>query len=193
MIVLVAGLLLFLGVHSVSIVSTAWRDSIAESIGENAWKGVYSVVALVGFCLIIYGYGLARQTPVVLYVPPLWLGYVAIGLMLPAFVMMLSPYFPGRIASTAPHPMLLATKLWGLAHLLANGMLADVVLFGSFILWAGMDRVSMKRRESRSIPCLPKSRWNDLILVALGLGIYAAFIGGVHLRLIGMPSGTPGG
>ncbi len=191
--VLVAGLLLFLGVHSVSIVSVAWRDSVAERIGENAWKGIYSVLALAGLVLIIYGYGLARQAPVVLYVPPLWLRYVAIGLMLPVFVLLLAPYFPGRIAATAPHPMLLATKLWALAHLMANGMLADVVLFGSFILWAGMDRVSMKRRALRPLPGLPKSRWNDLILLVLGLGIYAAFIGGLHFWLIGMPIGTPWG
>lgn len=190
---LVAGLVLFLGVHSVSIVSNAWRDSVEQRIGENAWKGIYSVISVAGLALIVYGYGLARQAPVPLYVPPLWLRYVAIGLMLPVFVLLLAPYLPGRIASATPHPMLLATKLWGIAHLLANGMLADVVLFGSFVVWAGADRASMKRRKPREVPGLPESGLNDLILLVLGLGIYVAFIGGLHSRLIGMPVGTPWG
>lgn len=190
---LIAGLVLFLGVHSVSIVNAEWRDGIVNRIGKSAWQGIYSLIAVAGVALVVYGYGQARLEPIVLYVPPLWLRYAAIVVMLPVFVLLLTPYFPGRIKAVVPHPMLLATKLWGLAHLFANGMLADVVLFGSFILWAGMDRVSMKRRESRPVPSLPESKFNDLIVVAVGLGIYAAFIGGFHFWLIGMPVGTPWG
>ena len=190
---LVIGLALFLGVHSVSIVNATWRDSVVARIGKGPWQGLYSLVAVAGLALIVYGYGVARQTPVLLYVPPLWLRHLTLVLMVPVFVLFLAPYFPGRIKTKARHPMILATKLWALAHLLANGSLADVVLFGSFIAWAGMDRVSMKQRETREVPGVPPSRWNDLVVLTLGLIIYAVFIGGAHLRLIGVPVGTPWG
>ena len=190
---LIIGLALFLGVHSVSIVNAAWRDNVVARIGKGPWQGLYSLVAAAGLVLVVYGYGVARQDPVILYVPPLWLRHLTLGLMIPVFVLLLAPYFPGRIQTTARHPMLLATKLWALAHLFANGTLADVVLFGSFIAWAGMDRVSMKRREQREVPGASPSKWNDLIVLALGLIIYAVMVGGAHLRLIGMPVGTPWG
>jgi len=190
---LIIGLALFLGVHSVSTVNAAWRDGIVERIGKASWQGLYSLVALAGLVLIIYGYGLARQEPVFLYTPPSWLRNIALVLMIPVFVLILAPYFPGRIKTTARHPMLLATKLWALSHLFANGTLADVVLFGSFIAWAGMNRMSMKRREPRTVPGAPSSKWNDLIVPALGIVIYAIVVGGAHLRLIGVPVGSPWG
>ena len=190
---LIIGLVLFLGVHSVSIVNAAWRDSVVARIGKGPWQGLYSLVAVAGLVLVVYGYGVARQDPVILYVPPLWLRHLTLVLMIPVFVLLLAPYFPGRIKTTARHPMLLAAKLWALAHLFANGTLADVALFGSFIAWAGMDRVSMKRREQREVPGASPSKWNDLIVLALGLIIYAVLVGGAHLRLIGMPVGTPWG
>lgn len=193
MTILIIGLVLFLGVHSVSIVNAAWRDSVVARIGKGPWQGLYSLVAAAGLVLVVYGYGVARQDPVILYVPPLWLRHLALVLMIPVFVLLLAPYLPGRIKTTARHPMLLATKLWALAHLFANGALADVVLFGSFIAWAGMDRVSMKRREQREVPGASPSKWNDLIVLALGLIIYVVMVGGAHLRLIGMPVGTPWG
>jgi len=191
--ILIIGLVLFLGVHSASIVSVEWRDGVVARIGKGPWQGLYSLVAVAGFVLIVYGYGLARQDPVILYVPPGWLRNLTLILMLPVFVLFLAPYFPGRIKTVARHPMLLATKLWALSHLLSNGAFADVVLFGSFIAWAGMDRVSMKGREQRELPGAPPSKWNDLILLTAGLVIYAVFIGGAHLRLIGVPIGTPWG
>jgi uncharacterized membrane protein len=190
---LIIGLTLFIGAHTVSIVNVAWRDGVVERIGKGPWQGLYSLVALAGFVLIIYGYGLARQEPVFLYVPPMWLRTIALVLMIPVFVLFLAPYFPGRIKTTVRHPMLVATKVWALSHLFANGTLADVVLFGSFIAWAGMDRVSMKRREPRALPGAPSSKWNDLIVLILGLAIYAVFIGGAHLWLIGVPVGSPWG
>lgn len=191
--ILIIGLMLFLGVHSVSIVSSSWRDDVVARIGKAPWQGLYSLVALAGLILIVYGYGLARQAPVILYVSPGWLRNLALVLMIPVFPLFLAPYFPGKIKRIARHPMLVATKLWALSHLLANGALADVVLFGAIIAWAGMDRVSMKRREQRALPGAPPSRWNDLIVLALGLAIYAAFIGGGHLWLIGVPVGSPWG
>jgi uncharacterized membrane protein len=190
---LLIGLALFLGVHSISIVNVAWRDDVVTRIGKRSWQALYSVVVLAGLILIIYGYGLARQAPVLLYVPPLWLRNLTLLLMLPVFILLLAPYLPGRIKMIVPHPMLLATKLWALAHLFANGTLADVVLFGSLILWAGMDRVSMKRRDSRPVPGLPASGWNDLLVFLLASVLYVAFIGGVHSWLIGVPIATPWG
>ncbi len=134
---------------------------------------VYAVVSLVGFALLVYGYGLARQAPVVLYTPPDGLRHVALLLMLPVFVLLLAAYLPGRIKTAAKHPMLLATKLWATAHLLANGTLADVLLFGGFLAWAVADRISLKRRAPRPMPGMgPPRVLNDVIAVVGGLGLY---------------------
>ena len=187
MIYLVLGLVLFLGVHSVSIVSPAWRDARAAAMGEGAWKGLYTLASIVGFVLLIYGYGLARQEPVVLYPPPAALRHLAMLLMLPVFALLLAAYLPGRIKRAAKHPMLLAVKLWALAHLLVNGNLADVLLFGGFLLWAAADRVSMKHRVQRPLPGAPTSPMNDVIAVVAGLAIYALFVFWAHTALIGMP------
>ena len=184
--ILVLGLVIFLGVHSLALVSPATRDQLAARLGEKAWKGLYSLVSLAGFILIIHGYGLARQHPVVLYAPPDWLRGVALVLMLPVFPLAIAAYLPGRIRAGAKHPLLFATKAWALAHLLANGMLADVVLFGSFLLWAGADRVSLMRRAPRQVPVLPPTRANDLIAVIAGLAVYAIFLTGVHAALFGV-------
>jgi uncharacterized membrane protein len=151
MTLLIIGLVLFLGIHSVSIFAPTWRDQQFAQRGEAAWKGVYSVVSLIGFVLLVYGYGAARQAPVVLYTPPAAMRHIALLLMLPVFPLLFAAYLPGRIKSAAKHPMLAATKLWALAHLLANGNLADVLLFGGFLAWAVADRISLKRRAHA--PC----------------------------------------
>lgn len=187
MIYLVLGLVLFLGVHSLSIAAPAWRDARAAAMGEGAWKGLYTLASIVGFVLLIYGYGLARQEPVVLYTPPAALRHLAMLLMLPVFALLLAAYLPGRIKRAAKHPMLLAVKLWALAHLLVNGNLADVLLFGGFLLWAAADRVSMKHRVQRPLPGAPTSPMNDVIAVVAGLAIYALFVFWAHTALIGMP------
>lgn len=186
MTLLILGLLIFLGVHSVSIVAPHWRDAQAARLGENAWKGLYTLLSLAGFALIVIGYGQARQAPVVLYVPPVALRHVAALLMLPVFVLLLAAYLPGRIKSAARHPMLVATKLWALAHLLANGNLADVLLFGGFLAWAVADRVSMKHRVQRPLPGAPAGRFNDTIAVVAGLALYALFVTVGHRWLIGV-------
>jgi uncharacterized membrane protein len=185
MTLLVLGLVLFLGIHSVSIVAPAWRDAQAAR-NEKAWKGLYTLIAVAGFVLLVYGYGLARQTPVVLYAPPTWLRHVSLLLMLPFFTLLLAAYLPGRIKTAARHPMLLATKLWATAHLLANGNLADVLLFGGFLAWAVADRISMKRRSARAVPGAPAGPLNDPIAVVGGLGLYALFVLGGHAWLIGV-------
>jgi len=185
--ILLLGLVIFFGVHSVSIVSDAWRDRTAERIGEWPWKGLYALVSAVGFGLIVWGYGLARHEPVVLYTPPEWLRSVAMVLLAPVFPLLFAVYLPGRIKSAAKHPMLAATKLWALAHLLANGTLAAVLLFGAFLVWAVLDRISMKHRAQRPIPSVPPGKANDVIAVAGGLALYVAFVFGLHGWLIGVP------
>ena len=184
--VLVAGLLLFLGVHSVSIINAPWRDRMAARLGEPVWQGLYGLLALAGFALIVWGYGLARAAPIVLYTPPVALRHVALLLMVVVFPLLLAAYLPGRIQAATRHPMLLATKVWALAHLLANGSLADVVLFGSFLAWAVADRISLKRRTPPPVPGAPANKANDWIALLAGLALYGAFVGGLHTWLIGV-------
>ena len=184
---LIVGLVLFLGVHSIAIVSPGLRGRAVQGMGEGAWKGLYALVSAAGFVLICYGFGLARQTPAILYSPPLWLRHVALLVMLPVFPLLIAAYLPGRIKTAAKHPMLAAVKFWALAHLLANGSLADVLLFGGFLLWAVMDRISLKRRPVQAVlRTAPPGPWNDAIAVVLGLGIYALLIGWAHVRLFGV-------
>lgn len=186
---LIIGLILFLGVHSVSNVAPRWRDRCAAAIGERAWQGVYALIALIGLALIVRGYGWARMSPILLYVPPQWLKDVVVGLMIFVFPLLLAAYLPGRIkAAMGNHPMLTATKLWATLHLLANGSLADVLLFGSVLAWAVTTRISLKSRTPRPVPGAPPTRWNDAIAVAGGLAIYAAFVLGAHQWLIGVPA-----
>jgi uncharacterized membrane protein len=151
-------------------------------------------VSLVGLLLIIWGYGLSRENPLVLYSLPGGFRHLAALLMLPVFVLLLATYLPGRIQHTARHPMLLAVKLWALSHLLAQsvtgGTLADVLLFGGFLAWAVADRISLKRRAQagalRPVPALPAGRANDIIALVGGLAIYAWFVGGAHAWLFGV-------
>ncbi len=182
----VIGLALFLGMHSVSIVAPAARDRWADRMGANAWRGLYTLVSLAGFVLLVIGYGQARHAPVVLYVPPPGLRMATVLLMLPVFPLLLAAQMPGRIRSALGHPMLVGTMLWSIAHLLSNGMLADVLLFGGFLVWAVADRWSFGHRVARPIKMAPAGRWNDLIAVVAGLGIYAATVSWLHARLIGV-------
>jgi uncharacterized membrane protein len=182
------GLLIFLGAHSLAIAAPAWRNAQIAARGEKAWKGITALVSLIGFALIVYGYGVARAAPVVLYQPPAALRHVAWLLMLPVFVLLAATYLRGRISAATKHPMLVATKLWALAHLLANGTLASTLLFGSFLAWAVLDRISLKRRPPATAPpaALPAGRYNDIWAIFIGLAVYGAFIGFVHLWLIGV-------
>lgn len=185
---LIVGLILFLGVHSISIVNEPWRNHMAGRMGEMAWKGGYTILAFVGLLLIVHGYGSARYDPLVLYAPPVWLSPLAFLLLLPVFPLVLTAYLPGRIKAAVKHPMILAVKLWALAHLLSNGTLADVLLFGGFLVWAGAERISLKRRAPRPIPGAPESARNDIVAVIGGLVIYVVFIVWLHPLLIGVPA-----
>ena len=185
--VLLLGLVIFFAVHSVSIVNEPWRGRMVATMGEVPWKGVYALFAIAGFALIVWGYGLARYEPIVLYSPPVWLRHVALLLLLPVFPLLLAAYLPGRIQAVTQHPMLVATKLWAVAHLLANGTLADVLLFGAFLIWAVADRISIKHRTPRPIPSAPPSKVNDILAIAAGLALYVAFAVWLHTWLIGVP------
>ena len=187
MLKLIAGLVLFLGAHAVPMLAGDWRERVIARVGENPWKLVYSVVSLVGFVLIVLGYAAARQSPdlVVLYTPPLWLRHLTLLLMVPVFVLLLAAYLPGRIQRATKHPMLLAVKIWAFAHLLANGTLPDVLLFGSFLTWAVADRISLKRRVQDPVPGAPPGRWNDWIALGGGLLVYILFLLWLHQWLSG--------
>lgn len=189
MLELITGLVVFLGVHSIAIVAPAWRNAMVRRWGAGPWKMLYSLLALIGLVLLIHGYGVARIDAFWLYVPPVWTRHVGMVLLLPVFVLLLAAYLPGRIHSWLRHPMLVAVKLWALAHLLMNGSVADVLLFGSVLAWAVVDRISLKRRASwsASAPQLPATVFNDAVAVGGGLAIYLAFVFGLHSWLIGVP------
>jgi uncharacterized membrane protein len=186
MLYMIIGLILFLGAHSVEIFSSTLRANAVGRMGERPWKGLYTLISIVGFILIIWGYGQARQDPILLYAPPVWMRHSSALLMLPVFPLILAAYLPGRIKAALKHPMLAAVKFWALAHLLSNGMLADAVLFGSFLAWAVADRISFKRRVVRPIHTAPPNKMNDVIAVVAGLAIYVAFVLWLHTWMIGV-------
>lgn len=188
MLVLVLGLAVFLGVHSVSIVAPGWRAATLGRLGQGPWKGLYSLAAAIGLALVVVGYGLARRDPVLLYSPPAALRHLSLLVMLPVFPLLIAAYLPGRIRTAAKHPMLLAVKLWAAAHLLANGMLADVLLFGGFLAWAVADRISVKGRavQGHEVPAAPPGAANDAIALVGGLILYAVFLLWAHRWMIGV-------
>ena len=183
---LVLGLLLFFLPHSIGIVASKWRERVLLHWGPGLWKGLYSLFSAGGFALIVIGFAQARRTPIWLYVPPYWLHYVTFLLMLPVFPLLLATYLPGRIQHAAKHPMLAAVKIWATAHLLVNGTLSDVLLFGSFLLWAVFDRISLKYRVVAAVPAAPLSPYNDILVVVLGLALYVLTLWRLHAWLIGV-------
>ena len=185
MTILILGLIIFLGTHSISIVAPAWRDRMVAKLG-NGWRAIYSILSLIGLVLIIKGYAAARLEPTVIYTSPLWLHHITAALMILVFPLLLATYLPGRINTLFKHPMLNAVKFWAFAHLLSNGTLNDIVLFGSFLLWAVADRISVKRRPARPLNTLPASKYNDLIAIVGGLALYFLTIHWLHYQLIGV-------
>jgi len=188
MTLMIVGLVLFLGSHSVRIFADNWRAKRIATMGEGAWKGVYSVVALAGFVLIVWGYGDARSTPTVLYAPPVWTRHLAALLTLPAFILLAASKVSGsRIKAAVGHPMVAGVKVWAFAHLICNGTLADVVLFGSFLVWAVLDYLAARRRDRAggiTYPVGPVSR--DAIAIAVGTAAWVAFALWLHGPLIGV-------
>jgi uncharacterized membrane protein len=188
MLFLVIGLVLFLGVHSVRIVSDGWRTQTLARMGEGPWKGLYSLVSAVGLALIVWGYGLARQQPVVLWVPPVGMRHAAALLTLVAFVLLAATYVPRNgIRARLHHPMVLGVKVWALAHLLSNGTVADVLLFGGFLLWAVVSfRAARQRDRVQGTVYAPGTAAATGITVVVGIAVWAAFAFWAHAWLIGV-------
>jgi uncharacterized membrane protein len=193
MALLIAGLILFLGVHTLPMFS-AVRGSLTEKLGENGYKGLFTIVSVVGLCLIIYGYGAARaEGPPLVYDPPFWLRHVTMLLMVPVFIFLVAAYVPCKIRRALKHPMLVAIKLWAFSHLLANGDLASVLLFGGFFVWAIADRISVKRRglgvpQAAGAVAVP-GKYSDIGVILAGLVLYGLFVWKLHVLLIGVPVG----
>lgn len=184
--ILILGLFLFLGTHSISMLKPRWREMMVARLGLPAWQGLYSLVSLLGFGLMIWGYGLARQHPLPIYQPALWLSHLSLLLMLPVFPLLIATHLPGHIQRWAKHPTLLATMLWALAHLLANGNLGDLLLFGGFLSWAILDRLSLRQRVGAAVRTAPDSPYNDFIAVLMGLALYGLFIVWLHEWMMGL-------
>jgi len=185
---LIAGLVLFLGLHSVRIVAEPWRESVIARIGRNPWRALYSIVSLAGFALLVWGYGQARLDPIVVWSPPAWTRYVTSLLVLPAFVLIVAGNMRGtRIKAAVGHPMLLGTKLWAAAHLVSNGTLADIVLFGSFLAWAIVDYASSRRRDRAAGTVYPPgTSGRDATAIAIGTAAWFVFGFWLHAPLIGV-------
>ena len=188
MAVLVLGLVIFLGTHSLRIVADGWRTAQRARLGEMTWKGLYSLVSLAGFALVVWGVALARHQAVPVWLPPPALRHVAALLTLVAFVLILSTYVPGnRIRSALHHPMLLGVQAWALAHLLANGMLHDIVLFGAFLAWSVCCFVSARRRDRAANVAYPAGTTGaTAVAVIVGTVIWALFAFWLHGVLIGV-------
>jgi uncharacterized membrane protein len=188
MIVLVLGLVLFLGVHSVRIVADDWRGAQIAARGEYAWKGVYALMSVVGLVLVVWGYGLTRTAPVELWAPPLWTRHLASLLTLVSFVLLAAAYVPGtRIKAAVGHPMVAGVKVWAFAHLVANGRLADVVLFGAFLAWAVVLYAASRRRDRRyGIRHVAGPVSRDLLATGVGVVAWVVFALWLHGPLIGV-------
>ena len=188
MIALIAGLLLFLGVHSTRIVADDWRRGLIERRGEGTWKGVYSLLSIAGFVLLIWGYGQARQQPVVLWPSPTWTRYLAALLVLVSFVLIAAAYVPrNRIKARLHHPMVLGVKVWALAHLLANNTLADLLLFGGFLVWAVFSFRAARRRDREQRTVYPLGTAGGTVAaVFAGIAAWAVFAFWAHEWMFGV-------
>jgi uncharacterized membrane protein len=184
MTLLIVGIIVFLGVHLLPTIADL-RARLVLSLGEAGYKGAFSLLSLASLALLIYGYATAPL--VQLWSPRAWTRWIAIVLMLPAFIFLVAAYVPGRIRERLKHPFLVAIKTWALAHLLANGDLASVILFGSFLAYAVYDRITLKHRRPSSIVGIegPERPQNDVIAVVLGTVLYAVFLVWLHPLLIG--------
>ena len=192
--VMILGLALFLGVHMLP----AWRHlrgRIVAAMGEGSYKLVYAIVSVLGIVLIVWGFGHYRAAGMI----DVWEGsvspktlvilkHITFALMLPAVILVVAAYLRGHIYKTLKHPMLAGVKLWAVAHLLANGDLGSIILFGSFLGWAVLDRISLKRRADAGGPPIPVGGWgNDAIAVAVGVVVYLALAFAFHPVMIGVP------
>jgi uncharacterized membrane protein len=188
LLVMILGLVLFFGIHGVST-RRDFRSQLIGSMGERGYKAGYSLVSLAGLVLIVWGFAHYRSAGMIeIWDPPRFLKHVAVGLMLPAVILVVAAYIRGRIYATLKHPMLAGIKLWAVAHLLANGDLGSIILFGSFLGWAVFDRTSLKKRSDPGAPPIPVGGVaNDAIAVAVGIVAYLALAFAFHPVVIGVP------
>lgn len=196
MTLLILGLILFLAPHSVRIVADDWRSAQVARIGLPAWKGLYSVVSIVGLALIVWGYGMARTAPIEVWNPPVFTRHLASLFTLAAFVLLVAAYVPrNRIKAAIGHPMVAGVKLWAFAHLLANGTVADLLLFGSFLVWAIFDFRAARRRDRAAAAGATRggasagaspSLAADVVVVLVGIGAWALFAFQLHGWLFGV-------
>lgn len=185
---LLAGLVLFLGIHSTRIWADGWRSQVVARIGLQPWKMLYTALSVAGLVLIVWGWGLARQSPVLLWQPPAGLRHAAALVTLLSFVLLAAAFVPGnQIKARFHHPMVLSVKAWALAHLLANGSLADVLLFGSFLAWSVAQFIVLRRRDRRDGRSYPPGRSGATVLTVLAGGVaWAVFAFWLHAVLIGV-------
>ncbi|MYM24338.1 protein NrnU [Duganella sp. FT135W] len=188
MTILVLGLIIFLGLHSVRIVAEDWRTATRARIGENAWKGAYSVISLIGFGLIIWGYSMARQAPLVVWSPPPFTRHAAAALATIAFIFIAAAYVPrNRIKAKLHHPMTLGVKTWAAAHLIANGTLHDILLFGAFLVWSVL-LFRASRRRDRAVGTVYPAGTTGATVLTIVAGVITAhiFATWLHAPLIGV-------
>jgi uncharacterized membrane protein len=188
MLYLVLGLLVFLGTHSLRVGGDARRDGLRATFGETGFKLAYSLLSAVGLFLVVYGFGVERETPVVLWTPPTGMRHLAFLLTLVSMVLLVAAYVPrNNIRARLHHPMVLSVKVWALAHLLANGTLAHVVLFGGFLLWSVLVfRASRQRDRALDIPYPAGEKLPTAITVGLGLLLWLAIFAWLHGMVIGV-------
>ncbi len=188
LLVMILGLVLFVGIHLLTT-QRELRARFVTSLGEGGYKGFYSLVSLAGLALIVWGFASYRATGWIdVWTPPSAMRHIAVGLMLPAVIMVAAAYLRGRIYTTLKHPMLAGVKLWALAHLLANGDLGSIILFGSFLAWAVYDRISLKHRRDAGGPPIPVGGpLNDGLAVVVGIVAYLALGFAFHPVVIGVP------
>ena len=189
MALLIIGLILFFAVHSVRIVADGWRTRFIADKGEMAWKGLYTVVSLAGLVLIIVGYGMDRANPVFLWNPPPEIRLVTILLVLVAFFLLVAAYIPrNHIKAKLGHPMFLGIKVWAFAHLIANGRLGDVLLFGCFLVWAIAGYSAARKRDRKAGVVYEAGTLAGTAMVSItGTAAYALFAFVLHPMLIGVP------
>jgi uncharacterized membrane protein len=183
----IIGLILFLGSHSIRVFAEAWRQRMRDRLGEKFFKGFYSLVSIVGFVLLVYGFSKIRWDSPVLWVPPVALRHVAALLMLVAMVLLVAGQVPhNAIKAKLGHPMVLSVKVWALAHLLANGKQADVILFGAFLLWSVLNfRAARQRDRSLALAddAVPAPTHNTWRVVLIGVAVWALLVFGGHTWL----------